>query len=68
MPLQYISILGKPSGEAERTFKTMTTMAEDLKKKQQEQLKDEQLDEVTGGAPIPSCNCGQGTKTVQKIL
>ena len=43
-------------------------MTEDLKKKQEELLKDEQLDEVTGGAPIPSCNCGQGTKTVQKIL
>ena len=27
----------------------ITTMAEDLKKKQEEQLQDEQLDEVSGG-------------------
>ena len=46
----------------------ITTMAEDLKKKSEEQLQDEQLDEVSGGAPIPSCNCGQGTKTVQEVL
>ena len=45
----------------------MTIMTEE-NKKQEEQLNEEQLDEVTGGAPIPSCNCGQGTKTVQKIL
>ena len=28
-------------------------MAEDLEKKQEEQLQDEQLDEVNGGAPQP---------------
>lgn len=27
-------------------------MAEDLKKKNEEQLKDEQLDEVAGGSPV----------------
>ena len=32
---------------------TITTMAEDLKKKKEEQLQDEQLDEVSGGnAPV----------------
>ena len=29
-------------------------MAEDLKKKQPEQLQDEQLNEVAGGIPFPS--------------
>ena len=55
-----ISILGKPSGEAERTFKTITIMAEDLKKKPEE-LQEEQLDEVSGGFSKRDFKKGQHT-------
>ena len=41
-------------------------MAED-KRKKPEQLHDEQLDEVNGGSPIPSCNWGQRTETATII-
>ena len=48
------------------THKTITTMAED-KRKKPEQLHDEQLDEVNGGSPVPSCNWGQRTETATII-
>ena len=42
-------------------------MAEDLKKKNEEQLNEEQLDEVNGGAPRP-CRPGEQTIIPQTIV